>query len=75
LINLPTTKAFAKAGLNCVTLGRYRLSAAVLDVQFPALVHNFNYIFGNGHFEPAGQSMNSLPSQIPESYLRLQKAS
>ncbi len=37
-----------------------------LDIQFSALVLNFNYIFSNGHLYRAGQSMNSLPSQILE---------
>jgi uncharacterized protein len=36
-----------------------------LDVLSSALVHNFNNIFSNGHLYRAGQSMNSLPSQIP----------
>ena len=37
-----------------------------LDVQCSALVHNFNNILSNGHLYRAGQSMNSLPSQILE---------
>lgn len=36
-----------------------------LDVQFSALALNFNNIFSNGHLYRAGQTMNSLPSQIP----------
>ena len=39
-----------------------------LDVQCSALVLNFNNIFSNGHLYRAGQSMNSLPSQILERY-------
>jgi Protein of unknown function (DUF1579) len=35
-----------------------------LDVQFSALVHNFNNIFSIGHLYRAGRAMNSLPSQI-----------
>ena len=35
-----------------------------LDVQCSALVLNFNNIFSIGHLYRAGQSMNSLPSQI-----------
>ncbi len=60
-----TTKVFAKAGLDNVTLamckGQQRFG---LDVQCSALVLNFNNIFSNGHLYRAGQSMNSLPSQI-----------
>lgn len=41
-----------------------------LDVQFSALVLNFNNIFSNGHLYRAGQSMNSLPSQILERYMQ-----
>jgi len=37
-----------------------------LDVQFSALVHNFNNTFLNGHLYRAGQSMNFVPSQIFE---------
>jgi hypothetical protein len=37
-----------------------------LDVKFSALVHNFNNIFSNEHLYRAGQTMNSLPSQILE---------
>jgi hypothetical protein len=40
-----------------------------LDVKFSALVHNFNNTFSNGHLYRAGQSMNSLPSQIFERWL------
>jgi hypothetical protein len=37
-----------------------------LDDQFSALVLNFNNIISNGHLYRAGQSLNPLPSQIPE---------
>jgi hypothetical protein len=37
-----------------------------LDVQFSALVLNFNNVFSNEHLYRAGQTMNSLPSQILE---------
>ena len=37
-----------------------------LDVQYSALVLNFNNIFSNGHLYRARQSMNSMPSQILE---------
>ena len=37
-----------------------------LDVHYSALVLNFNNIFSNEHLYRAGQSMNSLPSQILE---------
>ena len=42
---------------------KYRLQFG-LDIQCSALVLNFNNIFSNGHLYRAGQSMNSLPSQI-----------
>ena len=45
-----------------------------LDVQFSALVHNFNNIFSNGHLYRAGQSMNALPSQIPDRYMLPKRA-
>jgi hypothetical protein len=62
---MQATKVFAKAGLDnetsalCYYQQRFRL-----DVQFSALVLNFNNMFSNGHLYKAGQSMNSLPSQI-----------
>jgi hypothetical protein len=60
-------KAFAKAGLDEVTSAMCKqLQQFQLDVQFSALVHNFNRIFSNEHLYRAGQSMNSLPSQILE---------
>ncbi|WP_287101808.1 hypothetical protein, partial [Hydrotalea sp. AMD] len=67
MIPLPTTKIFAKAGLDNVTSAMCKHQHRFqLDVQFPALVHNFNNIFSNEHLYRAGQSMNSLPSQILE---------
>ena len=60
-----TTKVFAKAGLDNVTSAICKHQQRFgLDVQFSALVHNFNNIFSNGHLYRAGRSMNSLPSQI-----------
>jgi hypothetical protein len=65
-----TTKVFAKAGLDKVTsaMGKYQQRFG-LDVQYSALVLNFNNIFSNGSRQKttryrAGHSMNSLPSQI-----------
>jgi hypothetical protein len=61
-----TTKVFAKAGLDNVPSAMCRHQHRFgLDVQFSALVHNFNNIFSNEHLFRAGQSMNSQPSQIP----------
>jgi hypothetical protein len=61
------TKVFAKAGLDNVTSTMCKHQHQFgLDVQFSALVHNFNNIFSNGNLYRAGQSMNSLPSQIFE---------
>jgi len=63
----PLTKVFAKAGLNNVTSAMcYYQQRFRLDVQYSALVLNFNNIFSTGHLYRAGQSMNSLPSQILE---------
>ncbi len=63
----PLTKVFAKAGLDNVTSAMYYYQQRFgLDVQFSALVLNFNNIFSIGHLYRAGQSMNSLPSQILE---------
>jgi hypothetical protein len=60
-----TTKVFAKAGLDIVTSAMCKHQQRFgLDVQCSALVPNFNNIFSNGHLYRAGQSMNSLPSQI-----------
>jgi hypothetical protein len=62
-----TTKVFAKAGLDIVTSAMCRHQHQFrLDVNCSDLVLNFNNIFSNGHFYLAGQSMNSLPSQILE---------
>jgi len=61
-----TTSVFAKAGLDNVpsTMCKYQQQFG-LEVQFAALVLNFNNIFSIGHLYRAGRSMNSLPSQIP----------
>ncbi len=68
----PLTKVFAKAGLDIVTSAMCSHQQQFqLDVQFSALVLNFNNIFSNGHLYRAGQSMNSLPSQILERWLHL----
>lgn len=62
-----TTKVFAKAGLDNVMSAKCKHQQGFgLDVQCSALVHNFSNIFSNGHLYRAGQSMNSLPSQILE---------
>jgi len=62
-----TTKVFAKAGLDIVTSAMCKHQQQFgLDVHYSALVLNFNNIFSNGHLYRAGQSMNSLPSQILE---------
>jgi hypothetical protein len=62
-----TTKVFAKAGLDNVASTMYKHQQRFgLDVQFSALVHNFNNSFANGHLYRAGRAMNSLPSQILE---------
>ena len=59
------TKVFAKAGLDNVTSAMCKHQQRFgLDVQFSALVHNFNNIFPNEHLFRAGQSMNSPPSQM-----------
>jgi hypothetical protein len=61
------TKVFAKAGLDIVTSAMCKHQQRFeLDVQYSALVLNFNNIFSNGHLYRAGQSRNSLPSQILE---------
>ena len=65
----PLTKVFAKAGLDNVTSAMCTYQQQFgLDVQFSALVHNFNNIFSIGHLYQGGQSMNPLPSQILERY-------
>jgi hypothetical protein len=62
-----TTKVFAKAGLDIETSAMCKHQQQFgLDVQYSALVINFNNIFSNGHLYRAGLSMNSLPSQILE---------
>lgn len=61
------TKVFAKAGLDIKTSAMCRYQQRFrFDIQFSALVHNFNNIFSIGHLYRAGRSMNSLPSQILE---------
>lgn len=61
------TKAFVKTGLDILTLAMCKHKQRFgLDVQCSTLVLNFNYIFSNRHLYQAGQSMNSLPSQILE---------
>ena len=63
----PLTKVFAKAGLDIVTSTMCKHQQRFgLDVLSSALVLNFNNIFSNEHLFRAGQSMNSLPSQILE---------
>ncbi|MGB4772689.1 MAG: hypothetical protein WBP58_14575 [Chitinophagaceae bacterium] len=64
---LPTTKVFAKAGLDNETSAMCRHQQQFgIDVQCSTLVINFNNIFSIGHLYWAGQSMNPLPSQILE---------
>lgn len=64
---MPTTKVFAKAGHDIVTSTICKHQQRFgLDVQCSALVLNFNNIFSNEHLYRAGQSMNTLPSQILE---------
>jgi len=60
-------KYLQKAGLDIVTSSMCKHQQQFgLDVHCSALVLNFNNIFSNGHLYRAGQSMNSLPSQILE---------
>ena len=67
----PLTKVFAKAGLDIVTSTNCKHQQQFgLDVQCSALVLNFNNIFSKGHLYQAGQSMNSLPSQILERWAK-----
>jgi len=68
--NQPLTKVFAKAGLDIITSAMCKHHQRFgLDVQFSTVVLNFNNIFSNGHLYRAGQSMNSLPSQILKRWL------
>ena len=61
-----------KAGLDNVTSAMCKhLQRSGLDVQCSALVHNFNNILLIGHLYRAGQSMNSLPSQILELWTKI----
>jgi hypothetical protein len=65
------TKVFAKAGLDNVTSAMCKhQQQSGHDVQCSALVLNFNNIFSNEHLYRAGQSINSLPSQILERYMQ-----
>ena len=67
-----TTTIFAKAGLDIVSSAmRNHQQRFGLDVQFSALVLNFNNIFSNGHLYRAEQSMNSRTSQILDRWLPL----
>jgi hypothetical protein len=51
-----TTKVFAKAGLDIVTSTMCKHQRQFgLDVQFSALLHNFNNIFSDGHLYRADQ--------------------
>jgi len=62
-----TNKNICKSRAGQCKISYVQASSAVrLDVQCSALIHNFNNIFSNGHLCRAGQSMNSLPSQILE---------
>ena len=64
-ILLLPTKVFAKAGLDNETSTMYYYQQRFrLDVLYSALVHIFKSSFSIGHLYRAGQSMNSLPSQI-----------
>jgi hypothetical protein len=66
------TKVFAKAGLDNETSAMCKHQQWFgLDVQCSALVINFNNKFSIGHLYRAGESMNSLPSQILQRYLAL----
>jgi hypothetical protein len=67
MIRQQATKVFAKAGLDIVTSAKSKHQQRFrVDVQSSALVLNFNNIFSNGHLYRAGQTLNSLPSQILE---------
>ena len=66
-MTMQLTKVFAKAGLDNETSAMCKHQQRFgLDVQCSGLVLNFNNIFSNEHLYRAGQSMNSLPSQILE---------
>ena len=72
--NKPPTKVLLQVGLDIVTSAMCKHQQRFgLDVQFSALVHNFNNIFLNGHLCPTGKSINSLPSQIPGRYVQLDR--
>jgi hypothetical protein len=56
---------FAKAGLDNETSAMFKYQQRFgLDVQFSALVHNFNSIFSIGHLYRAGSSMNATTSPM-----------
>jgi hypothetical protein len=64
---------FAKAGLDIVTSAMCKHQQRFgLDIQYSTLVHNFNNIFSDEHLYRAGQTMNSLPSQILDRCLQLE---
>ena len=66
-MTMQLTKVFAKAGLDNVTSAMCKHQQWFgLDVLCSVLVLIFNNIFSNGHLYRAGQSINSLPSQILE---------
>jgi hypothetical protein len=61
----PLTKVFAKTGLDNVTSAKCKQQQRFRRrISIWLLVINFNFIFSIGHLYRAGQSMNSLPSQI-----------
>jgi hypothetical protein len=71
-LELPLTKVFEKAGLDNVTSAMCKHQQRFgLDINQSALVLNFNNIFSNGHLYRAGQTVNSLPSQILERCAKL----
>ena len=68
--NVPLTKVFAKAELDNVTSAMYKHQQRFgLDVQFSALVHNFNFSFSNRLRFRAGQAMNSSTAASHRRYL------
>jgi hypothetical protein len=63
----PLTLGFMQVGPDNVTSAMCKHQQQFrLDVQFSALVHNFNNIISIGHLYRAGRSRNSLSSQILE---------
>jgi hypothetical protein len=60
-------KSFANAGWDIETSAMCRYQQRFgLDIQFSALVPNFNFPFSNWQWFREGQAMNSLPSEILE---------